>query len=64
MKIIIKTTYENVNDEFLDNWLSQVGALPELHDVQADLRNGGKAVFVSKDPDSDCVGKTEYWIEK
>jgi len=64
MKIKISTTYFNVNEEFLENWLRETGSMVELHGVVDDLREFGHAVYKSKDPDSDAYGETEYMVVK
>lgn len=61
MKIKISTTYENVTEEFLQDWLEEIN-LPELQGVTKDLKEFGHATHKSKDPTSDCVGTTEYLI--
>lgn len=62
MRIIIKTIYENANEEWLEWWLSNLDTLPSNHKVTEALRKTGKAIFESKDPSSDVIGRTEYEI--
>lgn len=64
MRITIKTTYENVDEAWLEDWLTRVGKTPGLSIVAEELRECGHAVYVSKDPTSDCTGKTEYLLER
>jgi len=61
MKLIITTVYENVDEKWLKWWLSN--RIPEIGLVNELIENG-EAIYISSDPSSKVIGKTEYQILK
>ncbi len=67
MKLIITTTYENINQEFLDFYLKRMEnaeVLPGSMKIVKELKKKGFASFVSKSPESLAIGTTTYEIVK
>ncbi len=61
MKIIVITTYENVDEEWREWWLNRIA--PTLGPEKiALLRRVGETYFQSADPTSPCTAKTVYKI--
>lgn len=67
MELQITTTYENINQEWLDWYyrrLANEEVLPGSTSIVKELKIYGNASFVSKDPSSDVVAITEYQVTK
>lgn len=67
MKVIITSTYENVDQEWLDWYLRRLAnenVLPGSTWIASDLKVFGKAEFSSKDPQSEVVATTKYEVIK
>lgn len=67
MKVVITTTFKNVNQEWLDDYINRLEAepvLPGCMSLASQLREKDIAVFRSKDPSSDVTGETEYRVER
>lgn len=67
LKLTITTTYENVDQEWLDWWFDRLAneqVMPGSTVIVEELKECGHAVFTSKDPDSDVIGSTAYQVDK
>ena len=68
MKFVITTTYENVDQDFMDWYYdrltSQESHLPGAAEIVEELKACGYAAYASKHPTSDVVGTTEYQVIK
>ena len=66
MKVVITTTYENVDQEWLDWYLKRLAmseVLPGSMSLTEKIQNDGFAEFSSKDPESDVVATTKYEVK-
>jgi hypothetical protein len=63
MKVIVTSTYENVNLEWLGWWLNRLETLPENKAVVRELRETGSASYSSKDPTSEVTATTTYEVK-
>lgn len=67
MKFIITTTYDRVDDEWLEWYLNRMEneeVLPGCREIIKSLRKNLTASFVSHDANSDVVATTNYRIKK
>lgn len=65
MKFVITTTYENVDDEWLDWYLKRLKAAevtPGSTGCADTVREDGYAEFSSKDPTSAVIATTSYEV--
>lgn len=65
MKVIVTSTYENVDKEWLDWWLKRLAAaevMPGSMSIVSELIKNGSAKFISRDPTSDVVATTKYEV--
>ncbi len=61
MKFIITTVYENVDEGWMQWWLSQPKP-PEVQKPMEDLKEKGYEAHVSKDPTGPAMGTTTWRI--
>lgn len=64
MRVIVTSTYENVDSEWLEWWLNRIAKFPENVEVVRELREGNTAAFSSKDPSSQVVATTTYEVQR
>lgn len=67
MKVIVTSTYENVDQEWLDWWLERLSVhspLPGGREAASTLQSETFSSFSSKDPTSDVIATTTYEIKK
>lgn len=65
MKIVVTTIYENVDQKWLDWYLGRLASadeMPSSTKLVENLKKYRVASFSSKDPESDIVGTTRYYI--
>lgn len=66
MTVKIISTYENVDQKWLNWWLKRLAneeVMPGSTTIVEELRECGYAVFASKDPSSHVLATTEYYID-
>lgn len=65
MKLVITTTYNNIDEEWLVWYKARMMMGPkELRKVAEDFKKNNKATYESKDPSSDVNGVTTYEVLK
>lgn len=62
MKLVLTTTYHDIDDEFVEWYIKRLRMAPELDSVADQLQDFGRAEFKSKDPTSSVHAVTEYVI--
>lgn len=65
MKVVITSVYENVNQEWLDWYISLLKDTPRLpgcRSIAQELKESDKAMFKSKDPSSEVEATTYYEV--
>ena len=67
MKLIIKTVYDNIDNQWLQWYLDRLensNVLPGSMSISKKLARDGNAEYLSKDPTSNTTAITTYEIEK
>lgn len=67
MKLIITTTYEHFDEDWLEMYLNRLAGaavLPGSMNIVDDLRKNHVAVFKSADPDSETTAEIKYELYK
>ena len=60
--MIVKTTYEPIDKEWLNWYIARLAKHPEHIGTAADIQNNGDAVYITKDPTSETIGTTIYEV--
>jgi len=65
MRVVVESTYDNCDDEWIKWWLDRLNneeVMPGCQKVIKDIKNLGYAKFTSKDPTGPVVATTTYLI--